>query len=394
MHRRRSEPEPLPQIPVSNTASQIRFPPQFRQPVGQSIFVTQADVAEKRRTLMCLDRADGRLLWQAGALYEATEPTHPTNPFCSASPVTDGQRVIAWFGSAGVYCYDFEGQELWRRDLGLQEHEWGYAASPVIHGELCFLNFGPGKHEFVIALNKNTGEVVWKFDVPRPAPTPQADGEKPALDPDVCRGSWSTPLVIRAGERDELIVVLPERVIAFEPETGRTLWTCDGLGLLIYSSPMWGDGLVVAMSNYGRVALAVKPGGSGDVTATHRAWQLLENKQWLGSGVIHKGRIYIDDESGIARSLDLATGKAVWEKRLPAARGNGSGWSSAVLTADERLYIFNRSGDTFVLRANPEFELLATNSLGEPTNASPVISDGEIFVRTNQHLWCVCSGRP
>src|SRR6185503_20229029 len=134
------------------------------------VFVTQAIEKEKRRTLMCFDRRDGKLLWQRGPIWTDKELTHPDNPPCTPSPVTDGQRVIAWFGSAGVYCFDFDGRELWRRDLGLQKHEWGYASSPVLYRDLCFLNFGPGQRSFVIALDKKTGATVWQRDAPVIAP--------------------------------------------------------------------------------------------------------------------------------------------------------------------------------------------------------------------------------
>ena len=111
---------------------------------GDRIFVTQPIAKENRRTLLCLDRASGKTLWQQGSDWTGPDPTHGTNPFCSASPVTDGKRVIVWHGSAGLFAYDLDGRELWRRDLGIQKHIWGYGSSPVIHGDLCFLNFGPG----------------------------------------------------------------------------------------------------------------------------------------------------------------------------------------------------------------------------------------------------------
>ena len=349
---------------------------------GRRIFLTQPVEQENKRTLMCLDRTGGKTLWQAGTIYTQEEPTHRSNPFCSASPVTDGERVIAWFGSAGVFCYDFDGKQLWKRDLGIQEHEWGYAASPVIHGDLCFVNFGPGTNEFVVALDKRTGDEVWRYDLPKPtAEQLKRDGG--------LRGSWSTPLVIRAGRHDELILTLPDRVMALDPRSGKSLWNCEGLGSLVYSSPMWGDGILVALGGYHRASLAVKPGGRGEVTEMLRLWHQPKTKLLLGSGVVHKGHVYFSDMQGIAQCLDLTTGRPVWEERLKASGPDNATWSSMILTADERIYLLNQAGDTFVLRASPEFELLATNSLGESTNSSTVISDGEIFIRTHEHLWCV-----
>jgi len=133
----------------------------------------------------------------------------------------------------------------------------------------------------------------------------------------------------------------------------------------------------------------VKPGGNGDVTATHRVWHQPTSKLRLGSGVIHQGHIYVNDMQGVAQCLDLATGETVWEHRLKATAGDNATWSSMMLTADERLYMLNQAGDTFVLKASPEYELLATNSLNEATNSSTIASDGAIFVRTHEHLWCI-----
>ena len=120
---------------------------------GSRIFVTQAISKEKRRTVMCLDRTSGKSLWQQGPVCETQEPSHDTNPNCSSSPVTDGQRVVSWFGSAGLYCHNLDGKELWHRDLGPQRHIWGSGSSPVIHGDRVYLNFGPGDPSFLIALD-------------------------------------------------------------------------------------------------------------------------------------------------------------------------------------------------------------------------------------------------
>ena len=130
-----------------------------------------------RRTLMCFARADGKVLWQAGIATTEKDPTHPTNPYCSASPVTDGERVIASFASDGLYCYDFNGKELWKRtDLGKQVHIWGGGASPMIHGDLCYLNFGPGETTYLLAVEKKSGRTVWKKDEDTGYNKPAADG--------------------------------------------------------------------------------------------------------------------------------------------------------------------------------------------------------------------------
>ncbi len=336
------------------------------------LFLTQA--VEDRRTLMCFNRASGKLLWQSGIVAAEKEPTHETNPYCSGSPSTDGQRVIASFGSAGLYCYNLDGKELWHRDLGKQRHMWGISASPVIHGDLCILNFGPGDRTFLIALNKTTGETMWQHD-------------EPGGKSDKYIGSWATPLVINPGH-DELIVPYPERVAAFDPKTGRELWTCRGLNPLAYASPLYADGIVVAMGGFNGSALAVKAGGSGDVTETNRLWQIPKTKQRIGSGVISEGYIYILNDPGVAECFELRTGKLVWEERLKGPGAKADNWSSLVL-AENNLYAVNQSGDGFVFRASPKFQVVSTNSLGELTRASIAISKGNIFIRTYKNLWCI-----
>ena len=347
----------------------------------QRVFLTQA--AESRRTVSCFNRHDGKLLWQSGVTYPEKEATHETNPLCSASPVTDGERVIASFASAGLYCYDFNGKELWHRDLGKQAHIWGNGASPIIHGDLCILNFGPGERTFLIAVNKKTGQTVWQVDEPGGSLGEPKPGEKPDWV-----GSWSTPIVASLNGREELVMSWPKRVAAYDPPIGKELWTCNGLNPLVYTSPLYADGMVVAMGGFGGMALAVKAGGSGEVTGTHRLWHHPKTKQRIGSGVISDGHIYILNDPGVAECYELKTGKLIWEERLVGQGPDNSSWSSMVL-ADGRLYAINHSCDTFVLRASPKFELVATNSLGEPDNASLAVSDGDIFIRTHKALWCI-----
>jgi len=136
------------------------------------VFVTQGLIKENGRTVMCFDRRDGRLLWQAGTTFTEKDSGGSANPPCTPSPVTDGRRVIAWFGSAGVFCFDLKGRELWRRDLGKQSHGWGYASSPVLYRGLCLLNFGPGQRSFLVALDTHTGNIVWQRDLPSIPRTP------------------------------------------------------------------------------------------------------------------------------------------------------------------------------------------------------------------------------
>ena len=352
---------------------------------GERVFVTQA--VGNDRLLFCFDRKDGRKLWEAGARGVEQELTHGTNPYCAGSPTTDGERVYAAFGSGGLWCFDFAGKELWHRDLGQQRHIWGNAGSPLLHGDLCILNFGPGERSFLIAVDKRTGKTVWQHDEPGGESGEKKGDAKPGWV-----GSWSTPVAIRTDAGEQLLLSFPKRVIAFEPLTGKPIWTSGGINSLSYTSPLFSEGIVVAMGGFGGMTVAVKAGGTGDITTANRLWHHPKTKQRIGSGVIHEGHIYILNDPGVAECFDLKTGRLVWEERIKGPGPKGDNWSSLVL-ADGLLYALNQSGDCPIFRASPKFELVAINSLGEPSMSSVAPSDGELFLRTYKSLWCVSAKR-
>lgn len=370
---------PLRWSPTENVLWKAPLPgPGMSSPIvwEDRIFVTQSlDREGHRRALLCFHRRDGRLLWQRAIEYPERESTYPEEPhYCSASPVTDGERVVAWFGSAGLACYALDGNELWRLDLGKCEHIWGNAASPILYRDFVILNFGPGERTALIALDKRTGRDVWRVDQP---------GGKYGAAPSEWIGSWSTPVVARIGERDELIMTWPEAVKAYDPATGRLLWSCGGLGQLVYTSPLATPEVVVAMSGYGGPALAVVPGGEGDVTATRRLWHVERSTQRIGSGVIVGDYLYVVNANGVGQCLEWKSGRTVWTERV-----GGGTWGS-IVHADGRLYVTNQMGETVVLAAKAQFEIVARNPLGERTQSSPAISNGTIYLRTYQHLWAI-----
>jgi hypothetical protein len=201
--------------------------------------------------------------------------------------------------------------------------------------------------------------------------------------------SWSTPVLVAADGREELVFSLPGCLAAYDPKTGKQLWLSKGLGGTIYTSPVAGEGALVGMTSGpgGGSAIAVKAGGNGDVSDTQRLWRKERMKSGIGTGVIHEAHLYTISQDGIAACIDLKDGNTIWEERLKGSGSRGSSWSSMLLS-DGRIYVPNQSGDVFVLRAAPKFELLATNSVGESTNASLAAADGELFLRTDKALWC------
>ena len=347
------------------------------------VFLTQAIAAQ--RLVVCLNRADGTVLWEKGTDYAGPEKFHPTNTPCAASPATDGEIVVANFGSAGIFAFDFEGRKLWQVDLGPVTHQWGYAASPVLDSERCYIHFGPGTNHMVVALEKRSGKKLWQVDVPIEHPSERTDGFA-GKQGEV--GSWSTPILVQADQRPELVVSLPGRLAAFDPKSGAELWRCGGLNPLLYTSAMAGEGVVIGAGGYGGSTVAVRPGGVGDVTE-QRMWHKLRDKQRIGSGVIAKGHLFILNTPGTAQCISLKTGDTVWEQRLSGTGSRSESWSSMILVND-LIYVNNQAGDVFILRAAPEFELIATNSILDGVmNASVAASDGEIFLRTEKNLWCI-----
>ena len=351
---------------------------------GDRVFVTQA--AGARRLVMAFDRKDGKLLWEAGPTSTKKEPTHKTNTLCSASPTTDGERVVASFGSAVLYAFDLQGKELWHVDTGKVDHEWGYATSPVLHGNLCILANGAGSNWWLAAFDKKTGKEVWRVKGPGIDAAERSDGFAGKSDGMV--GSWSTPVIVKAEGREELVMTWPEKMVGYDPATGKELWRASGMNPLLYTSPMPGEGVIIGSGGYGGTTIAVKPGGSGDVSTGQRLWQKVRDKQRIGSGVIKDGHLYILNTPGTAQCINLASGEQVWEERVGGG-GKSQSWSSMVLSGD-RIYVLNQSSDTVVLRASPKFEALAVNSLGDGlTNSSHAVSKGDIFIRTHKHLWCI-----
>jgi outer membrane protein assembly factor BamB len=325
---------------------------------------------------MCFHRADGQLAWQQHVDVVEEEPTHETNPYCSASPVTDGQVVIAWHDGAGVYAYDLDGEPLWHFNPNVPQHVWGGGSSPLLVEDLVVLNCGATTRPFVVAVNKTTGEQVWRYDAVASY----------SHNPTDFWGSWSSPVVLGGSGSQRIAVHLPQRLETLDLRSGQRLWTVSGPGPLAYATPLFNDDLIVAMSGYHGPALAVRLGGQGDVTATHRLWvDTAKNPQRVGTGVLVNQHIYILNEPGIAWCLEADTGEILWKQRL----GSGQSWSSAV-HAEGRLYLGNTGGSTFVLEPNPDkCQVLAENHLNEPTRASPALSNGQIFLRTYQHLYCL-----
>ncbi len=329
------------------------------------VFITSAEDKGKKRSLLCLDRKTGAVLWTQTVTHADAEPTQEDNPYCGSTPCADGERVVVWHSSAGLHCYDFDGKPLWSRDLGKFAHMWGYGSSPILHGDRVVLNCGPGSRTFLVALDKKTGKTLWQAD--------EAGGSDSKWV-----GSWSTPLVVK----DQLLVAYPDHVKAYDPASGKVLWSCEGLGKLVYADVAVADGIGVATGeDEAGNCIGFKIGGE-------KLWSRPRSLE-VGTGMIVDGRLWTVDNGGFVRCTEAQTGKEVLKDRLPG----GAAWSS-IVAAGKRLYVTSRSGDTVVFEPDPKkFAALAINKLGEPTNSTPALSDGEIFLRTSKALYCVAERR-
>jgi outer membrane protein assembly factor BamB len=288
--------------------------------------------------------------------------------YATSTPAADEERVIAFFGKSGVIAFDHSGKQLWQTSVGEELSGWGSAASPVLYNGLVIINASV-ESESLIALDAKTGREVWR-----------------ARD---IKDSWNTPILVQTPEgRTELVVAMFQKILGFDPAKGTRLWSCD-TDIPWYMAPslVADRGIVYSVGGRPGGGLAVRTGGRGDVTGTHRLWTIGKGSN-VTSPIIHDGRLYwMHDNLGIAFCADAASGEILYEERIP--RGNQV-YASPVL-ADDKIYYLARDGKTYVVPAAPEFEILAVNTFGErgAFNASPAVAGGRIYIRSNRYLYCI-----
>ena len=319
--------------------------------------------------VVCLSR-DGKILWKTDfdPKLPEQEKIRDDHGYASSTPVADADRVYAFFGKSGVVALNHDGEKIWQADVGSKLNGWGSGASPVLHKELLLVNASV-ESESLVALDKHTGREVWR-----------AKG---------IREAWNTPLVVQTEDgKTEISVAIPHKILGFDPDTGKQLWSC-ATGIFWYMAPSMvaHDGVVYSVGGRSGGGLAVKSGGEGDVTDSHRVW-LGKKGSNVTSPIYHDGHLYWMHEAlGIAYCAKADTGDIVYEERVPRS---GQVYASPVL-ADGKIYYLTRDGKMFVVAAKPQYELLATNTLGErgTYNSSPAITDSRLYLRTNKNLYCI-----
>ncbi len=331
--------------------------------------------ADRKHTfkVICLDRDTGKILWEQTA-FEGTpyDNRHRKSSFASSTPATDGERVYAFFGSEGLYAYDFNGRIVWKADLGkMGTFGMGTGTSPVLHENLVIVqcDYELGERSFIIAMDKRTGKQIWR--------TPRK-----------VQVGWATPLLVQTAKRAELITSGTEAVIAYDPATGKELWRSKGLESNSIPSPVATRDLVIISAGYpAKVAYAVRLGGSGDLSApSNVVWSYAKGTAYVPSPILYSDNLYLMTDKGILTCLDARTGEVRYEGgRVPVP----ATFTASPVAFDGKLLLTSEDGDTFVLRAGPKHEVIRTNSVGEPVYASPAISDGQIFIRGEKNLYCI-----
>jgi len=324
--------------------------------------------ADLRLHLARFRRSDGKLEWvrDIPARLPEQERIRESHGYASSTPVADSERVFAFFGKSGVHAFDHQGNLLWSAEVGSKLNGWGSAASLLLHDSMVIVNASV-ESESLIALDAKTGKEIWRAKN--------------------IKESWNTPIIVTHEGRTDLVVAIFGKILGLDPKTGAQRWSCaTDIPWYMVPSLVAADGVVYAIGGRPGGGLAVRLGGEGDVTATHRIWKSAKGGN-VSSPLIHQGHLYwAHDNTGMVYCAEAATGKIVYEERV---RGLGQCYGSPVLAGEKILYP-SREGTIHVLAATPKFSLLGTNPIGERCqfNSSPALSGNRLFLRTDRFLYC------
>ena len=347
------------------------------------------DRSAQRWMLYAIDKRSGKIRWErVAAQGEPRNKRHIKSTYSSASPATDGRIVVAWFGSQGIYAYDFDGGLRWSVDLGrvdmgaydIPAYEWGPASSPIIWNGMVIVQCDTQADSFLLALNAETGETVWKTD----------RQELP---------SWGTPTVVTTSAGPELVTNASNFVRGYDPKTGRELWKLGGSSKITAPTPIFANGLHIVASGRApeRPVFAVKPGARGDLTLAGGltenasvAWSKTGRGSYMPTPLFYRGLVYVLANNGVFDAYEAETGKEIYRQRLPLV---GSGYSASPIAADGKIYLSNEDGEMLVVEAGSTFKHLASNSMGETIMATPAFSDGVMYVRGASTLFAIGRAR-
>ena len=426
--------------PEKNVIWKTELPPGHSSPVvfGDRVYVT-AERGEKLLTI-AIDRRDGRIVWELEAPHDKLETIHSIGSHAQASPTTDGERVVSFFGSCGLFCYDRDGKLLWRRPMGPFNNDFGAGTSPILVDDWVLLGQDHDTDSFLMAIDKRTGNTIWKTDRTEFA------------------RNYCTPVIWEVAGRKQIVMAATLKVVGYDFATGQELWRIGGVSRTVCMSPVIGDdgNLYVAGWSAGgdaddrvrvapfdqvapgidknknglleedeledsplkqrfsqvdrdndnalskaeyeffrdlfeqsrNVVLAIKPGAVGDATETHVLWRHEKQVPFCASPLYFAGHVFTIKDGGILSSLDAATGKPGKVARVPAT---GEYYSSPV-AGDGKVFLLNQKGQLTVVSAEGEWRVLHSADFGEEAYATPALVGGRIYLRTNGHLYCLGLG--
>jgi len=349
---------------------------------GQGIGLA-TDTVKHTWQIYCLDKVSGKVLWSKTA-YEGTPRAkrHIKATQANSTPVTDGRYVVAMFGSQGLDCYDLDGKVIWKKDVGILDpglwddptSSWGHASSPVIYKDLVIIQADGHKQSFIAAYNLKDGSQAWRV-------------ERDEIT------SWSTPTINASAMRTELVANGGRFIRGYDPLTGKELWRfSDDNTEVKMQAPLVAEGLIYISGGYpaGRPIYAFRSGATGDIslkpgqeTNDFIAWKSIKGSPYTPTPIIYNDIYYACADNGVLSAYEAKTGERIYQERLP------SSFSASPIAADGKLYLASEDGDVFVVKAGRKFELLATNSMGQPLMATPAISDGLVILRTTDSVFAV-----
>ncbi|HEY8224428.1 MAG TPA: PQQ-binding-like beta-propeller repeat protein, partial [Pyrinomonadaceae bacterium] len=313
-----------------------------------------------RFQVICLDQKTGKILW-AQTAFEGTpyDNRHRKSSYAASTPATDGSNVYAFFGTEGLYAYNMSGKLMWKADLGkLGTVGMGTGTSPILFKNIVIVQCDEenGASSFIIGVDKKAGKEIWR--------TPRK-----------VQVSWSTPLLVQTATRAELITSGTEFVIAYDPATGKELWRHKGVESNAIPSPVANNDLVFISAGFpAKIAMAIKLGGNGDL-AEQVVWKYAKGTAYVPSPILYGDYLYLTSDRGVLTCLDAKTGEVKYEGgRVPVP----ASFTASPVAFDGKILLTSEDGDTFVIKAGPKHEIVATNSVGEPVYASPAVADGHI----------------
>jgi outer membrane protein assembly factor BamB len=350
---------------------------QARNPAGQ--YGGAGAWEEHKFVVMCLDKKTGKTLWERVAKIATPHEGHNREygSFASNAPATDGRYLYASFGSRGIYCYDLDGKLIWEKDLGAQmkiRGQFGEGAALALHGNLLIHPFDHEGGSFVVALDKHNGKEVWRMD--RDEVT-----------------AWPTPLIADIKGKKQVVISATKKVRAYELETGKLIWECAGLGLNVIPHPVQHNDTVLVMSGFRDPKLmAIRLGREGDLTGSDAViWSQTRGMSYTASPVLHDYKFYVLTDTGMLSCFNAATGEPYYhQRRLPQP----DNFKASPIAAGGNLYLASESGVITVIKLGEKFEIVATNTLTDHMFvASPAVAEGEMFLRSKTHLFCVSDGK-